>query len=212
MDGGGVVNTLYINLKSFPLSKAIKFPIICGKKIHFKGLRRGCIVCPNQFASIRLGIDGGSWEMHAGLASTLNFKKFGILICKGSTNICSSFVINVAGEVQFGDNFFSNTGFLLSCEKKIYIGDNALLGWNVTMLDGDGHNILKDADKINKAKDITIDNHCWLAANVTILKGVHLLENTIVPMGSIVTKSSLFPNCIYGATNKVIKENIDWKI
>jgi acetyltransferase-like isoleucine patch superfamily enzyme len=209
---GGVVNTLYINLKVFPLSKAIKFPVICGKKIHFKGLRRGCIECPNQFASIRLGIDGGSWEMHSGLASTLNLKKSGTLIFKGLTNICSSFVINVAGEVQFGDNFFSNTGFLLSCEKKIYIGCNALLGWNVTMLDGDGHTVLKDRIKINEPKDIIIDNHCWLAANVTILKGVHLLDSTIVPMGSVVTKSSIKSNCIYGATNKIIKENIDWKI
>lgn len=199
-------------MRVFPLSKAIRMPILCGKNIRFKNIHKGCIECRNAFAIVRLGVDGGSWEMHAGKISVLNFVKGGKLVCNGFTNICSSFILNISGLVELGDNFYSNTGFLLSCEKEICFGQNALLGWNVTMIDGDGHKILMNGEKINRAKSILIDDHCWLAANVTILKGVHLLPNTIVPMGSIVTKTSFLSNCIYGASNKVLKENIDWEI
>lgn len=208
---GGVLNTLYINFKTMPLSKAIKLPIISGKNIKFKNLHRGCIICHGSFACVRIGVDGGSWEMNSGKLSVLSFWEKGLLVCDGFTNICSSFVVNIAGTVHLGDNFCSNTGFLLSCEKGIFFGKNVLLGWNVTMIDGDGHKILQNGTKINYAKDIRIDDHCWFAANVTILKGVHLLANTVVPMGSVVTKSCSSSNCIYGVSNKVIKDNINWE-
>lgn len=209
---GGAFKTIYINFKTLPFATAIKFPILCGKKVRLKNLHKGCILCRNSFASVRFGLDGGSWDMNTGKISVLSFGNKGQLICDGLVNVCSSFIINISGVVHFGDNFSSNTGFLLSCEKEISFGKNALLGWNVTMIDGDGHKILKNNEKINQAKSIIIDEHCWLAANVTILKGVHLLPNTVVPMGCTVTKSSPISNCIYGVANKVIKENIDWLI
>lgn len=209
---GGVINTIYVNFKTQPLLKALKFPIITGKNIRFKNLYKGCIICNKHFACVRIGVDGGSWEMNSGHISVLRFGDNGKMKCDGFANICSSFVINITGKVCLGDNFSSNTGFLLSCEKEIIFGNNTLIGWNVTILDGDGHKILQNGQKINHAKSIIIENHCWLAANVTILKGAHLSSDSIVPMGSIVTKSCSSPNCIFGATNKILKQNINWEI
>lgn len=171
-------------------------------------LYRGCIECRPEFGTLRLGVDEGFWGMHHGVRSLLRFHNNGRLVCKGSAYVSAVFHINVAGRVELGDNFRSNTGLLLSCEKEKTFGRDVLLGWNVTMIDGDGHKLLSDGVKVNKARGIYIGNHCWIAANTTILKGVRLMDNTIVPASCCITKPSDTSNCIFA--NKVIHTNVNW--
>ena len=58
-------------------------------------------------------------------------------------------------------------------------------------------------------KPVVIGNGCWIAAHVTIMKGVQLADNTTIPYGSIITKSCKQPCVIYGGSpNVVLKENI----
>lgn len=192
----------------FPINKAIKFPILVGRNVRLMNLRKGCIECADKFGIIKIGINEGFYGMHHGVRSLLNFNENGKLICKGSVFMNSKFHINISGKVFIGNNFHSNTGLLISCEKNISFGDDTLIGWNVTILDGDGHNVILDNKKINYPKSVIIGDHCWIAANTTILKGVNLMNNTIIPAMCCITKSSNTPNCIY--TNKVIKTNINW--
>lgn len=179
--------------------------------MKLRNVRRGCIVCPPKFGTVRFGIDKGSFEMHDGLKSLIDFNKSGIMVCTGRADICSSFHINISGLVSLGDKFWSNSGLLISCSQSVIFGDETLIGWNVTIIDSDGHNIMADGEKINHEKNILIGSHCWLSAGTTILKGVTLDDNIVVPYGSIVSKSSNTPNCIYGINNRVIKENINWE-
>lgn len=155
-----------------------------------------------------MGIREGSFGMHHGIKSHLHFKNKGKMVFKGKAMLQSNFHLNVAGIVTLGDRFSSNTGFVLSCGKSISFGDDCLLGWNVTIIDGDGHKILNNGAIANSDKSISIGEHCWIAANAAILKGVKLADNTVVPYGSVVTKSNNTVNTIYNG--KILKENINW--
>ncbi len=89
------------------------------------------------------------------------------------------------------------------------IGDNVMFGWDVTIIDGDGHTVFKDG--IPTLRPYHIGNHVWICAEARILKGVSIPDNSIVAFGSLVTKS-FFDNdlLIGGSPADIIQHNIDW--
>ena len=77
-------------------------------------------------------------------------------------------------------------------------------------MDTDFHKIYQNGNLINEDKPIVIGNHCWIGMNCQILKGSSIPNDSIIAAGSIITKTLTRENCIY-ASNKIIKENIEWK-
>jgi len=57
---------------------------------------------------------------------------------------------------------------------------------------------LNDYDKHVDCGKIVIGDHCWLAADVKIMPGVHLQNHTVVAAGSVVTKSFDEPDILIG--------------
>jgi acetyltransferase-like isoleucine patch superfamily enzyme len=55
---------------------------------------------------------------------------------------------------------------------------------------------------------VTIEENVWLGANVTVLKGVTIGENTLVATGSLVTRS-LPPNVVAGGMPAKVLKQID---
>lgn len=89
------------------------------------------------------------------------------------------------------------------------VGNNCLISWNVSILDGDGHN-LRTTKGINKAKSIKIHDNVWIGNNVTILKGVEIGSGSMIGCGSVVT-SSIPPNSLAaGNPAKVVSTGISW--
>lgn len=96
--------------------------------------------------------------------------------------------------------------------KSVIIGKHCMLSRGIEIRTGDGHSIIdiETSARINYAKNIEIFDHVWIGANVTILKGAKISENSIIGIGSIVT-STIPTNCIAaGIPAKVIKRNINW--
>lgn len=204
-------NTIRINFIAFPFKQALRFPIICGHRIYIKSLcRGGVIVHKPSVGAIRLGIEHGAMGIHHKEYSYLNVLQGGQLIFNTRCNIAEGFHINVQGEVTIGENASAGPGLIVSSEKRIAIGAGSMLGWNVTLIDSDGHPICQEGSLINPSSPISVGCNCWLASHVTILKGVSLPEETIVPAHSVVTKSIDKSRTIYGAGNKIIKENVNW--
>lgn len=143
----------------------------------------------------------------------LNFHSEGTLHVADTAKFSNGCSINIGGNVHLGKNFTCNAGFVLSAENKVSIGDDCLFGWNVNILDGDGHDILIDKKKVNTSRPIHIGNHCWICSNVTILKGTFLENESVVGTGTIVSKS--FENngnvLISGNPARVSKNEIEWK-
>ncbi len=68
----------------------------------------------------------------------------------------------------------------------IKIGDYCRLGNNVVIVDHD-HNF-KSQDEEFLIGEITIGNRVWIGANCTILKGVHIGDDSVIAAGSVINK------------------------
>ena len=95
------------------------------------------------------------------------------------------------------------SGVTIWCFKSIKIGDNVKVGANSIIMDGDAH---QDDDRAGDNKEVVIGNNVWIGANVTVLKGVHIGDNSVIGMGSIVTKDIPSNSVAVGNPCRVVKQ------
>ena len=91
--------------------------------------------------------------------------------------------------VHCGSNVYAN--FNLTCvdDGEIFIGDNTLIGPNVTIVTAShpaSIKLRKDGYQYNK--NVKIGKRVWIGAGVIILPGVEIGDNSIIGAGSLVTK------------------------
>ena len=117
------------------------------------------------------------------------------------------------GVINIGCNFTMEGGLIASGEdnNKISIGEDCMFSENVQLRNTDSHWIVcKETNKIlNKGKKILIGDHVWIGANSIILKGVKVKRESVVGIGSIITKDIEKNKVICGA-NRIVKNNITW--
>jgi len=116
--------------------------------------------------------------------------------------------IHIKSGCMIGDN-----SYLVVKESNVnlIIGKECGLSRNVKIMTSDGHPIYQDGKRINFAKDIVLEDNVWVADNVTILKGVHIGENSVLGIESLVTKSVPKNSIAAGNPAKTVKKNIMWK-
>lgn len=98
-------------------------------------------------------------------------------------------------------------------DRKIEIGSDCMFSERIIIRTHDGHVIFDKTTKepINNPKDVIIGNHCWLAKDSRVFKGVKLANNVVVGANAVVTKSVEEENVIVvGNPAKIVKTNIDW--
>lgn len=90
---------------------------------------------------------------------------------------------------HFGKNVYANFNLTLVDDTHIYIGDNTMIGPNVTIATA-GHPILPElrAKGYQYNVPVHIGKNCWLGAGVIVLPGVTIGDGTVVGAGSVVTK------------------------
>lgn len=111
---------------------------------------------------------------------------------------------NPAG-IELGDYVYIGPNAKLWGEGRIVIGNNVIIGPNVTMI-STNHNFRGDAIPYDAAavnKDIVIEDNVWIAANVNIIPGVTIGEGSIVGMGTTVTRD-VPPLAIIGSNEQKI--------
>lgn len=212
-----LIRSLYINFKCLPIKQAIHLPILIDYKMKVEGqFKRGSIVInkPISFRMIRLGFENGSFDMGGG-DMLLRMKSNAHLVFNGTCSFAKGchIIVNEGAIMEFGNNCSFNVNTLVNAGSSIVFGDDFLGGWNVTIIDGDGHQIIDcNNTVINDYKPIVIGAHCWMSAHSSLLKGVNLPDECIIPYGSIITKSCLEQRVIYGGVpNRVLKAGIKRK-
>jgi acetyltransferase-like isoleucine patch superfamily enzyme len=109
-------------------------------------------------------------------------------------------------KILIGNNVATNNNLFFCAANYIEIGDNTLIGQYVTVMDHEAHGIdpLKRRE-LGEIKEVIIGKNVWIGNNVTILKGVHIGDNSIIANGSVVTKSVPLNVIVGGIPAKIIR-------
>lgn len=112
-----------------------------------------------------------------------------------------------SGEITIGCNVSLN-GPWIGCQRSIAIADECLIS-DCFIADSDYHNLephLRHCPPGPKASaPIVIERNVWVGARATVMKGVHIGENSVVGLGSVVRKS-VPPNVVViGNPQQIVK-------
>jgi len=88
--------------------------------------------------------------------------------------------------IRIGREGFLN-GCHLSAKSELDIGNRVWIGPGTRVFDADQHDL--DSERIEKIERVVIGDHCWVAADVTVLRGVEIGEQSVVGARALVTKS-----------------------
>lgn len=120
-----------------------------------------------------------------------------------------NFLVFPNAELVIGNRVFFNNYCSINCLEKISIGDDTLIGEGVKFYDHN-HSIETDNSvKFSKAEfskaPILIGKNCWIASNVTILKGVTIGDNCIIGAGCTIHKSIPQNSIVKNQQNLIIE-------
>jgi len=205
-----IPNTLRFNFKYFKFLDALRFPVIVSHRVWLKRLSGKVELQNVSFGNIRIGFNDVGifdairsrtiWEVSGHVRLGRNIK-----IGHGS-KIC------VAGELEIGDGFMITAESTIIANKKVTIGNQVLVSWDVLVMDTDYHDIWdKEGCLLNEDEAILIADRVWVGCRSTILKGVTILEGNVIGACSTVTKSYKVNNSIIaGSPASVVKKDIFW--
>ena len=111
------------------------------------------------------------------------------------------------------DKFRCNYSTTIDCsDSNIEIGDNVVLGWNTTNKKKNANHLFQNRKDCTISKKIIIEDHVWLCANSTVLKGTCVKKDSVLAYGALLTKTIDQENILYGGVPaKMIKNNINWR-
>ena len=107
--------------------------------------------------------------------------------------------------IRVGRNVFINQNCTIYDLGGIDIGDDVMIGPNVSLITS-SHPIEPSRRRDGLiAKPIVIGKNVWIAANVTIIGGVTVGENAVVAAGSVVTRDVPANTLVAGNPARVIR-------
>lgn len=91
--------------------------------------------------------------------------------------------------IRIGNNNYFNNNFSVVAEHEgISIGNDCLVGTNVSIMNSDFHpvGVAKRHSAGQKSKFVEIGNNVFIGSNVSICKGVHIGDNAVIANGAVV--------------------------
>lgn len=117
---------------------------------------------------------------------------------------------------ELGENFYANFNLTILDICPVHIGDNVLIGPNVSILTPmhplcyQERNMRVrpngEAYDYEYGKPITIGDNCWIAGNVTICGGVTIGNGCVIGAGSVVTRDIPDNSLAAGNPCRVIRQ------
>ena len=106
--------------------------------------------------------------------------------------------------LRLGKRVFFNSGCKFQDQGGITIGDDVLVGHNVTIATLN-HSMDPDRRGDMEPRPVRIGNKVWIGSNATILPGVSVGEGAIIAAGAVVTKDVAPRSVVGGVPARLIK-------
>ena len=168
-------------------------------------------VCERKLGAIKFCLslkklheEGASLEEQEKLIRT-NFGSVGKGICLSPGFNCDN-----GKNIFVGDDFLTNYNVTILDIMPVHIGSHVLLGPNV-LISTVNHPLNPKGRRMHLgvAKPVSIGDDVWVGGNVTILPGVKIGNNVVIGAGAVVTKDIPDDSLAVGVPAKVIKTLIN---
>jgi len=94
------------------------------------------------------------------------------------------------------------------CGRRVSIGADCRIAWDVVIMDRDFHRL--DADREEGAQPVVVDDRVWIGCRALVLKGVTIGSGAVVAAGSVVTSSVPARALVAGNPARVVRSDVDW--
>ena len=119
---------------------------------------------------------------------------------KGDFTIIAPFWCDYGYNISIGENFFANHNTVILDGAKVTFGDNVFIAPNCGFYTA-GHplDVLQRNQGLEYALPITVGDNVWIGAQVAVLPGVTIGNNTVIGAGSVVNRD--IPSNVIAAGN-----------
>jgi len=137
-------------------------------------------------------------------------RNYGVMVLGDRVRIRGSHVpVELAAfpgaELTIGDTTFINSGVSICAQRSVQVGRNCRIGNYTLIMDSDFH-VVGDLDAWPEAAPVRIEDNVWLAARVTVLKGVTIGEGAVVAAGAVVAKDVAPYTLVGGVPARLIRK------
>jgi acetyltransferase-like isoleucine patch superfamily enzyme len=206
----GLPKTIWFNFRYFRFVDAIKLPVFVSNRVWLMRLGGSVKLGVVKPGVVKIGFgDVGIFDRQRARSI---WQVSGSVEFKGVAKIGHGSKISVVGELSVGNNVSITAESALVSHKRIIIGDDVLISWDVLVMDSDLHDIFDNNGlKINQPMAVVIGNKVWIGCRSLILKGVTIADGVVVAANSTLTKSVTLEHAIVGGNPvRVIRKNISW--
>lgn len=215
------INNKIIQLKKISLQKYLYYNYFCKNIIrHGNGK-----IIPNKNTCIDFEKDSelhlynssleiGVSKLSKSRAETyLRMRSNSKWIVKDFCAVSYGSTIEILPNGLFETNYFTmNINSTIIVKKHIKIGNNVMIGRNVTIYDSDFHDIYDNRSNIiNNDGAVIIDNDVWIGSNCLILKNTFINSNAIIGANTTISGYVKGDSITINRVEKnVVKEKIKW--
>lgn len=115
------------------------------------------------------------------------------------------FYTDCGKNITIGKNVFINSGCHFQDQGGITIGDDSLIGHNVTLATLN-HGIVPEERHTLYPASVTIGRNVWIGAGTTVVPGIEIGDNAVVGAGSVVTRNVPPNTVVAGVPAGILKK------
>lgn len=203
--------TLLFNLRYFPLRTALKLPVWVSHRVWLMELSGEVWLARPRTGGVKIGFgDIGIFDQHR---SRSIWQVTGRVDFRGTADLGHGTKVCVSGALAVGNRVTIAAESAIVADHEVRIGDDALISWDVLIIDTDGHYVYDAAGRrINAPMPVRIGDAVWIGCRSLVLKGVEIADGVVVAAASTLTRSVEAPNVMVGGSPaRILRENIRWK-